>query len=115
MIEEEDILHFTTSIEMVLKELRMEKGISQGKPTGLSQSDVNIEFANKYKITLNMGRIESKPSFGVTKLFLLCDYFDISMPQFFERVLGKQKVEIVSFLKDKESKRIKKSKFNKKD
>ena len=45
MIEEKDILHFTTSIEMVLKELRMEKGVSQGKPTGLSQSDVNIEFA----------------------------------------------------------------------
>lgn len=115
MVEEEDILNFTTSIEMVLKELRMEKGISQGKPTGLSQSDVNIEFANKYKVTLNMGRMESKPSFGVTKLFLLCDYFDISITQFFERVLSKQKKEIISFLEDKESKRVKKSKVKKRN
>ncbi len=112
MIEEKDILHFTTSIEMVLKELRMEKGVSQGKPTGLSQSDVNIEFANKYKVTLNMGRMESKPSFGVTKLFLLCDYFDISITNFFERVLSKQKREIINFLKDKESKRRQKSTNN---
>ena len=112
MIEEKDILHFTTSIEMVLKELRMEKGVSQGKPTGLSQSDVNIEFANKYKVTVNMGRMESKPSFGVTKLFLLCDYFDISITNFFERVLSKQKREIINFLKDKESKRRQKSTNN---
>ena len=112
MIEEKDILHFTTSIEMVLKELRMEKGVSQGKPTVLSQSDVNIEFANKYKVTLNMGRMESKPSFGVTKLFLLCDYFDISITNFFERVLSKQKREIINFLKDKESKRRQKSTNN---
>ena len=97
---------------MVLKELRMEKGVSQGKPTGLSQSDVNIEFANKYKVTLNMGRMESKPSFGVTKLFLLCDYFDISITNFFERVLSKQKREIINFLKDKESKRRQKSTNN---
>jgi transcriptional regulator with XRE-family HTH domain len=110
MVEEEEILYFTTSIEMVLKELRMEKGISQGKPTGLSQSDVNIDFANKYKVTLNMGRMESKPSFGVTKLFLLCDYFGISITQFFERVLSKKKRDIISFLESKKSKKKKKSK-----
>lgn len=112
MVEQKDLLYFTTSIEMVLKELRLEKGISQGKQKGLSQSDVNIDFADKYKITLNMGRMETKPNFGVTKLFLLCDYFDISITQFFDRVLSKQKKDIIAFLEKKEFQKKKKSKFS---
>ena len=78
MIDKKDILYYSTSIEMVLKELRKEKGMSQGKIKGLSQSDVNIEFAQKYEVILNMGRMESKPNFGIIKLLYLCDYFGIS-------------------------------------
>ncbi|UNY97892.1 hypothetical protein MQE36_12450 [Zhouia spongiae] len=113
MIEKVDILHYTTSIEMVLKELREEKGISQGRPKGLSQSDVNIEFAQKYKVTLNMGRMESNPNFGMIKLLLLCDYFEISITDFFERVLSKEKKEIVEFLRTKKTKKRQKQKKDK--
>ncbi|WP_034044527.1 hypothetical protein [Wocania ichthyoenteri] len=102
MIANEDILYYTTSIEMVLKELRKERGVAQGKINGLSQSDVNIEFAQKYEITLNMGRMESKPNFGMNKLLYLCDYFGISTIDFFKRVLSKEKNEIIEFIKAKE-------------
>ncbi|MGS2741545.1 hypothetical protein [Sinomicrobium sp. M5D2P17] len=105
MIDEENILHYTTSIEMVLKELRKEKGISQGKEKGLSQSDVNIDFAQKYKFNINMGRFESTPNFGMITLKYLCDYFGISIADFFERVMSKKEDEIVEFLKEKERKR----------
>tara|TARA_R110000868_G_scaffold54234_1_gene169765 strand:+ start:554 stop:895 length:342 start_codon:yes stop_codon:yes gene_type:complete len=113
MIDKKDILYYSTSIEMVLKELRKEKGMSQGKIKGLSQSDVNIEFAQKYEVILNMGRMESKPNFGIIKLLYLCDYFGISTVDFFKRVLSKEKNEIVEFIKAKEEekrnrKRIKK-------
>ena len=113
MIDKKDILYYSTSIEMVLKELRKEKGMNQGKIKGLSQSDVNIEFAQKYEVILNMGRMESKPNFGIVKLLYLCDYFGISTVDFFKRVLSKEKKEIIEFIKAKEEekrnrKRIKK-------
>ena len=102
MIDKKDILYYSTSIEMVLKELRKEKGMNQGKIKGLSQSDVNIEFAQKYEIIINMGRMESKPNFGIIKLLYLCDYFGISTVDFFKRVLSKEKKEIIEFIKAKE-------------
>ena len=114
MIDEKDILYYTASIEMVLKELRKEKGMNQGKISGLSQSDVNIEFAQKYDVLINMGRMESKPNFSMTKLFYLCDYFDISTIDFFKRVLSKEKNEILEFIKVKEEeKRKRKRRKNK--
>lgn len=114
MIDEKDILYYTTSIEMVLKELRKEKGMNQGKISGLSQSDVNIEFAQKYEVSINMGRMESKPNFHMTKLLYLCDYFEISTIDFFKKVLSKEKNEIFEFLEVKEEeKRKRKRRKNK--
>ncbi|MBD0831504.1 helix-turn-helix domain-containing protein [Aestuariibaculum sediminum] len=108
MIKDSDYLNFVTSIEIVLKDLRKEKGLSQGKEKGLSQSDVNIEFAQKYDITLNMGRMESHPNFTMTKLYLLCKYFEISLEDFFKRVSNKNQTEIDIFLNEKENRLIKK-------
>tara|TARA_R110002111_G_scaffold255509_3_gene321808 strand:- start:105 stop:458 length:354 start_codon:yes stop_codon:yes gene_type:complete len=113
MIDKKDILFYTTSIEMVLKELRRKKGMSQGKMSGLSQSDVNIEFAQKYEVTINMGRMESKPNFGMTKLLYLCDYFEISTIDFFKRVLSKEKNEIIEFIKAKEEEKRKRKRRKK--
>ena len=110
MIKEKEILHYTTSIEMVLKELREEKGISQGKLKGLSQSEVNIEFSQKYNVIINMGRMESNPNFGMIKLYLLCDYFEISIAEFFKRVLNKNTDEINQFLTIKKEKKKKRNK-----
>lgn len=107
MVDQDDILHYKISIEMVLKDLRMEKGISQGKKKGISQSDVNIDFANNYNITLNMGRVESDPNFTLTNLFLICRYFGITISDFFQRVEQKNEKEIKVFLARKLKKRKK--------
>ncbi len=114
MIDEKDILYYTTSIEMVLKDLRKEKGMNQGKINGLSQSDMNIEFSQKYEISINMGRMESKPNFRMTKLLYLCDYFDISAIDFFKRVLSKEKNEIFEFIEGKEEEKRKRKRRNNK-
>ena len=94
MMNEARILYYTTSTEMVLKELRAEKGKKLGFKKSASQSFVNSDFEQKYKITLNMGRIESNPNFELKTLFYLCDYFDISVFDFFKRVLSKDEKKI---------------------
>jgi len=110
MIDEETILHYTTSIEMVLKELREEKGIALGLGKQASQSYVNGDFEQKYGFTTNMGRNESNPNFEMRTLFYLCDYFDISVIDFFKRVFSKKEKEISDFLKVKEKRREKRKK-----
>ena len=50
----------------------------------------------------------------MTKLLYLCDYFDISIIDFFKRVLSKEKNEIFEFLEVKEEeKRKRKRRKNK--
>ena len=56
---------------MVLKELRAEKGKKLGFKKSASQSFVNSDFEQKYKITLNMGRIESNPNFELKEFLRL--------------------------------------------
>ncbi|MBW8244074.1 hypothetical protein K1F50_14795 [Muricauda oceani] len=105
MMNEARILYYTTSTEMVLKELRAEKGKKLGFKKSASQSFVNSDFEQKYKITLNMGRIESNPNFELKTLFYLCDYFDISVFDFFKRVLSKDEKKIKEFLRLKEARK----------
>ncbi|WP_069858343.1 hypothetical protein [Arenibacter sp. NBRC 103722] len=101
MINETTLLYYTTSIEMVLKELRAEKGINMGLTKPASQSFINTDFEHKYGITINMGRNESNPNFEMKTLFYLCDYFKISIIDFFKRVSNIHEKEIIQFLEDK--------------
>lgn len=113
MVDERDKLHFRISIEMVLKDLRKEKGIAQGNKKGLSQHVVNADFANNFGTTLNMGRIESDPNFTIENLLIICDYFDIPISDFFRRVEQKEEMEIKAFLKRKVRKRKQKEQAKK--
>lgn len=102
MVNDEDILHYTTSIEMVLKDLRRE--------SGMSQASANMEFEEKYDLSFNFGRTESNPNFRMTTLLYICDYFDISIKEFSERILSKKKKDIISFLKEKKERKRRKNK-----
>lgn len=98
MINKEDISHYTTSIEMVLKDLRRENDISQ--------ASANMEFEEKYGLSFNFGRTESNPNFRMITFLYICDYFNISIKEFSERILSKEKKDIITFLAKKE-KRVK--------
>ena len=97
MINEKETLYYITSIEMVLKELRKEKNISQ--------ANVNLEFEEKYGFAVNFGRIESYPNFRMETFFYICDYFNISIEEFSKRILNKKKQDITRFLAEKEKRR----------
>lgn len=114
MINETTILYYTTSIEIVLKELREEKGMKLGLNKPVSQSSVNSDFEHIYGFTINMGRNESSPNFEMKTLFYLCDYFEISVIDFFERVFKKDEKEIKEFLRHKKRKRLEREKSRKK-
>lgn len=101
MINEKEIIHFTASIEMVLKELRNEKNISQG--------NANLEFEEKYGFSINFGRIESYPNFRMETFLYICDYFNISIQEFSKRILNKKKQDIIRFLAEKEKRKKKRS------
>ncbi len=79
-----------------------------------SQSYVNSDFEHIYGITINMGRNESNPNFEMKTLFYLCDYFKISVIDFFERVLKKEEKEIKEFLRFKKKKKTEREKSRKK-
>lgn len=68
-----------SAIRNVLKELRAEKGISQ---------DAVITDINELKATtINLARIETgKGNISPSTLFMLCEYYKISISDFFKRV-----------------------------
>ncbi len=102
MIDDRTILYYTTSIEMVLKELREDKGVSQSR--------VNIEFEQEYGFSINLGRMESNSNFKMIKLLYICDYFEISVSDFFKRVVNINENEIKNFLKGKAIRKQKRKK-----
>lgn len=64
---------------MVLQDLRAE--------TGLSQGDIITDIIDSKNVTINLGRIETgKGDISATTLFLLCEYYKISISNFFKRV-----------------------------
>ena len=105
MIDDRAILYYTTSIEMVLKELRGEKDVSQSR--------VNIEFEQEYGFSISLGRMESNSNFKMIKLLYICDYFNMSVPDFFKRVANIKEDEIMKFLKEKEAKKQKRKSIKK--
>ena len=105
MIDDRAILYYTTSIEMVLKELRDEKDVSQSR--------VNIEFEQEYGFSISLGRMESNSNFKMIKLLYICDYFDMSVSDFFKRVANIKEDEILKFLKEKKARKQKRKSINK--
>ncbi|MEE9363117.1 MAG: hypothetical protein V3U92_11020 [Cellulophaga sp.] len=105
MIDDRAILNYTTSIEMVIKELRDEKDVSQSR--------VNIEFEQEYGFSINLGRMESNSNFKMIKLLYICDYFDMSVFDFFKRVANIKEDEIMKFLKEKKARKQKRKSINK--
>lgn len=89
------------SIEMVLKDLR--------KKRKLSQANANIEFEEKYGFSINFGRIESNPNFRMITFLYICNYYNISIAEFSKRILNKTESEISKFLSEKERRRKRRS------
>jgi transcriptional regulator with XRE-family HTH domain len=68
-----------SAIRNVLKELRAE--------TGLTQEAVIIDIFDTKNTTLNIARIETgNGNISPSTLFLLCEYYKISISNFFKRV-----------------------------
>ncbi|WP_159801697.1 hypothetical protein [Flavobacterium sp. MK4S-17] len=55
-----------------------------GKP--MTQQYLNNEISLKYSKSWNSGREESMPNTTLENLFLICDYFNISIEDFFKLV-----------------------------
>jgi transcriptional regulator with XRE-family HTH domain len=67
------------AIQQVLKELRSSKS--------LTQDAVIIDIYDNKNITLNLGRIETgNRNISPSTIFLLCEYYKITISEFFERV-----------------------------
>lgn len=97
MINEKDISKFLISIEMVLKDLR--------KKRGLSQSNANLEFEEQYGFAINFGRIESNPNYQMTTFLYICDFYNITIEEFSIKVLNKTPSEISRFIAKKKHKK----------
>jgi transcriptional regulator with XRE-family HTH domain len=67
------------AIRLVLKDLR--------SSASLSQDAVITDIYDLKKITINLGRIEAGDgNISPSTLFLLCEYYKISISDFFKRV-----------------------------
>jgi transcriptional regulator with XRE-family HTH domain len=67
------------AMRKVFKELRAE--------TGLSQGAVVTDVFDAKNVTINMARIETgKGDISSSTIFLLCEYYKISISNFFKRV-----------------------------
>ncbi len=92
-MKDDQLLHFKTSIILVLKELRKQKKVSQ--------ADVNTDILEKTGFTHNMGRNEVDGNFTMETLHTYCKYFNISTVDFFKKVNKISSEEIQNFLKKK--------------
>lgn len=73
----------------VLKELRAE--------TGLSQDAVITDIYDLQSTTINLARIETGDgNISPSTLFMLCEYYKISISNFFKRVEEKDKTLIIN-------------------
>lgn len=67
------------SISLVLKELRSIKT--------LTQEEVGNDIKANKDLNIHIGRIETgRSNISVNTLFVLCDYYEISISDFFRRV-----------------------------
>lgn len=75
-VKNKDLLN---AIRSVLKTLRMD--------SGLSQEAVIADIIDSKNITLNLARIETgNGNISPSTLFLLCEYYKISLSDFFRKV-----------------------------
>ena len=91
---DEKLIHFKTSIILVLKQLRKQKNVSQ--------ADVNTDLLEKTGFTHNMGRNEVDGNFTMETLFIYCKYFNISTIDFFKRINEVSEGDVQKFLNQKE-------------
>lgn len=60
------------------------------KKKGLTQEEVMNDLKINYNITVHIGRIETAvTNLSVSQLRLLCNYYNISLTDFFEKVEDK--------------------------
>ena len=66
------------AIRQVLKELRAK--------TNLVQGHIITDISDSNKVVINLGRIETTGNVTTPTLFVLCEYYGISLSDFFARV-----------------------------
>ncbi len=74
---------YKVAVGLTFKRLRVET-IIDNKP--MSQQFLNNDIAVKYNKTWNSGREESLPNTTLENLLIICDYFKISVEDFFKLV-----------------------------
>ncbi|MFL9845613.1 hypothetical protein [Flavobacterium rhizosphaerae] len=76
-------IRYRIAVGIIFKRLRVQVLIA-GKP--MTQQYLNNEISLKYSKSWNSGREESMPNTTLENLFLICDYFNISIEDFFKLV-----------------------------
>jgi len=75
-------IELLTAMRIVLKELRAK--------TGLVQESVITDILESKGVTINLARVETGTgNISPSTLFLLCEYYKISLSEFFKRVENK--------------------------
>lgn len=100
MRKQTKIPELTDAISDVIKDLY--------KESGKALLDVNNEYFTEFGKNLALERYTSTDhNITCSKLFAICDYFEISMSEFFKRVEDKNK--LLKFRKDRKGVLVKKA------
>lgn len=94
----ERTFRFKVAIGIVLRLLR-ENRIVDGKP--MTQTSLNDNILFKYQKTWNSAREESLPNTRLDNLYLISDFFGISLKDFFEKVSQIDEKQIDQEIKSK--------------
>lgn len=78
-------IELLSAMRIVLKELR--------EKTGLVQESVITDIVESKGVTINLARVETGTgNISPSTLFLLCEYYKISLSEFFQRVENRNSV-----------------------
>lgn len=94
----ERTFRFKVAVGIVLRSLREDR-IIDGKP--MTQTSLNDHIQFKYQKTWNSAREESLPNTRLDNLFLISDFFGITLKDFFEQVTQIDQKQIDQEIKSK--------------
>tara|TARA_R110000868_G_scaffold71713_2_gene209695 strand:+ start:25215 stop:25541 length:327 start_codon:yes stop_codon:yes gene_type:complete len=92
------IFKFKVAVGITFQKLRLAKIIDT---KSMTQQSLNDEISIKYNKTWNSAREESLPNTTIENLYIICDYFNLSLGQFFKLVYSIPNKEIEDTIKNK--------------
>lgn len=104
-----EIFRFRVAVGIILQKLR-KRIVINGK--SISQNHLNDQIHLKYSKSWNSAREETLPNTRLENLYLISDYFQISLEEFFKQVnkISKKEIDEEIERKEKLQKHLKKLK-----